>query len=54
MTSAGYRIMDSWERSDFRLNGNTRQTFIWTESISEVEEKIKSNRKYFEKQTHGY
>lgn len=29
----------SWERSDFRLNGNTYQTYIWTETMQEVQQK---------------
>jgi hypothetical protein len=45
MTSFSYRALPSWERSSFKLNGNTYQTYIWTESNTEVQNKvtIKSN-----------
>jgi len=39
MTSFMYRMSPSWERSDFRLNGNTYQTYIWTETMQEVQQK---------------
>ena len=41
MTSFMYRMSPSWERSDFRLNGNTYQTYIWTETMQEVQQKNK-------------
>ncbi|PQL94856.1 hypothetical protein [Apibacter adventoris] len=34
-----YRILPSWERSTFHLNGNTYQTYIWTETMNEVIQK---------------
>jgi len=42
MTSFMYRMSPSWDRSDFRLNGNTHQTYIWTETMSEVKQKAQT------------
>jgi hypothetical protein len=39
MTSLAYRLLPSWERSVYHLNGNTYQTYMWTESMSEVMQK---------------
>src|SRR5699024_11546786 len=45
MQSFAYRLSPSWDRESFKLNGTTRQTYIWTESMSEVKQKtqIKQN-----------
>jgi len=40
MTSATYRQDPSYERSVRKAGGNTRQTYIWTASMSEVKMKI--------------
>ncbi|MHA6698043.1 hypothetical protein [Chryseobacterium sp. A321] len=42
MTSFMYRMSPSWDRSDFRLNGNTHQTYIWTETMGEVQQKTQT------------
>ena len=39
-TSLSYRVGGSWDRSRFRLNGTTYQTYIWTESMSEIRQKV--------------
>jgi hypothetical protein len=39
MESFGYRMLNSWERSLRRDKGNTYQTYIWTETNSEVQNK---------------
>ena len=43
-TSLSYRAGGSWDRSTFRLNGTTTQTYIWTESIGEVNQKAQFNQ----------
>lgn len=42
MKSFMYRMSPSWDRSDFRLNGNTHQTYIWTETMGEVQQKTQT------------
>src|SRR5699024_3359496 len=43
--SLSYRLGGSWDRSTFKLNGTTTQTYIWTESMNEIKQKtqIKQN-----------
>lgn len=50
MTSFGYRALPSWERSSFRLNGNTYQTYIWTETNTEVQNKVSIKMNYIHQQ----
>ena len=38
-TSLSYRLGSSWDRSTFRLDGTTYQTYIWTESMNEIRQK---------------
>jgi hypothetical protein len=40
MTSFAYRLLPSWERSTFKLHGNTYQTYLWTETSTEIESKV--------------
>ncbi len=43
MTSLSYRLLDSWSRSEQKLNGTTYQTYIWVETNAEI--KNKNNQK---------
>jgi len=49
-TSFSYRRGNSWSRSDFKLNGNTYQTYIWTESNTEVQNKVQKKSDYIHQQ----
>ena len=50
MSSASYRILPSWERSSFMPDGNTYQTYIWTESIQEVQSRVDVKTNYYQQQ----
>ena len=50
MTSFAYRLFPSWDRSTFKLNGTTRQTYIWTETNTEVQNKATQKSDYIHKQ----
>lgn len=50
MKSASYRISPSWERNSFKLNGTTYQTYIWTETNTEVRSKINEKANYIHRQ----
>lgn len=38
-TSWSYRMFPSWDRSTFKPNGTTYQTYLWTESMTEIMQK---------------
>ncbi len=46
MTSFAYRALPSWERSSFKLNGNTYQTYIWIENNSTIQNKVTEKNNY--------
>ncbi|MBK8488309.1 MAG: RHS repeat-associated core domain-containing protein [Chitinophagales bacterium] len=50
MTSFAYRSLPSWNRSTFKLNGTTHQTYIWTETNIEVENKATQKSNYIHNQ----
>ena len=50
LESAGYRVLPSHERSVEPLNGNTYQTYLWTEKITEIISKNAVLKRKAEKQ----
>jgi len=46
--SLTYRAGASWERSEEKEFGNTYQTYIWTETMSEVKSKVSENAVYWQ------
>jgi hypothetical protein len=48
MTSFAFRLSPSWERSkNYKFNGNTYQTYIWTETNIEVKNKVEEKKEHF-------
>jgi len=45
-----YHHADSWERSEHKQYGNTYQTYIWTETNTEVQSKVYQHDNYYQKQ----
>lgn len=51
--SALLRIPISWERTTFKIPyGNTYPTYMWTESIVEVEDKVDVLNRYWQEHIH--
>lgn len=47
MMSFAYRLLPNWERSTFRRNGNTYQTYIWVENNISIENKVNEKKAYW-------
>ncbi|MBS1738197.1 MAG: hypothetical protein JSS98_16565, partial [Bacteroidetes bacterium] len=45
-----YRHATSWERGEHRQYGNTYQTYIWTETNTEVQSKVSQYNDYYQRQ----